>query len=168
MSVEPRKLNRSDVRSGFDSGAPELDEWLAKYARQNQTANSATTYVVTDDTRVIGYYAISMSAVECLELPGTMRKSMPSRVPCILVARLAVDREYSGQGLGAWLLRDALLRSFNLSRSIGAACILVHCRDEDARRFYLRNGNFLLSPVDDLHIMLPIRGLGALLGLDEL
>ena len=167
MSIEPRKLTRSDNRTGFDSGAPELDEWLTKYARQNQAANSATTYVVTDEDRVVGYYAIAMSAVAVLELPGSMRRSMPQQVPCILLARLAVDQEYNGQGLGAWLLRDALLRSLTLSRSIGAVCILVHCRDETARQFYLHNGNFLSSPVDDLHLMLPIKGLSRLLGVDE-
>lgn len=167
MSVEPHKLTSSDVRAGFDSGAPELDEWLIKYARQNQSANSATTYVVTDESRVVGYYAIAMSAVGVDRLPTQLRRSMPKQVPCILLARLAVDQEYNGHGLGAWLLRDALLRSFTLSRSIGAVCVLVHCRDEAARRFYLHNGNFLASPVDDLHLMIPIKGLGDLLGIDQ-
>lgn len=167
MSAEPHKLTSSDVLAGFNSGAPELDEWLTKYARQNQSANSATTYVVTDGARVIGYYPIAMSAVGVERLPTQLRRSMPKQVPCILLARLAVDQAYNGQGLGAWLLRDALLRSFTLSRSIGAVCFLVHCRDDAARRFYLHTGDFLASPVDDLHLMLPTKGLGARLGLDQ-
>lgn len=58
----PHKLQKSDDRSDFSSGAVELDEWIAKYAWQNQAANSATTYVITENSKVMGYYAIAMSA----------------------------------------------------------------------------------------------------------
>ncbi len=153
----PRKLGRSDVRDGFSSGADELDEWLVKYAWQNQQANNATTYVITDGSRVVGYYAIAMAAVARLDTPAAMQKGRPSQIPCILLARLAVDSTCRGQGLGWELLRDALLRSVQLSRSIGAAALLVHCRDEVAKEFYLHLGDFLQSPVDDLHLMVPIR-----------
>lgn len=166
MITEPHKLGPSDIRDDFRSGADELDDWLKKYARQNQSANSATTYVVTDDCRIVGYYAIAMSAVEQSSAPVSLRKSMPYQIPCILLARLAVDQEYAGQGVGAALLRDALVRGVHLSKSIGATALLVHCRDESARAFYLHNADFLQSPVDELHLMLPIKGLAALLHLD--
>ena len=153
----PRKLGRSDVRAGFSSGADELDEWLVKYAWQNQQANDATTYVITDGSRVVGYYAIAMAAVARLDAPAAMQKGRPGQIPCILLARLAVDSTCRGQGLGWELLGDGLLRSVQLSRSIGAAALLVHCRDEAAKEFYLRLGDFLQSPVDELHLMVPIR-----------
>ena len=155
----PRKLERSDVRAGFDSGAEELDEWLEKYAWQNQQANNAITYVITDGDRVVGYYAITMAAVAIHEAPPALQKGRPSRIPCILLARLAVDQSCRGEGLGWELLRDALLRARQLSSSIGAAAVLVHCRDEKARDFYLRNGDFLQSPVEELHLMVPIKAL---------
>nr|WP_274636465.1 hypothetical protein [Microbacterium bovistercoris] len=43
-----------------------------------------------------------------------------------------------------------------LSRSIGAGAVFVHCRDEVARDFSLHNGDFLASPIDELHLMAPI------------
>lgn len=155
----PRKLERSDVRDGFTSGAGELDEWLAKYAWQNQQANNAITYVITDGERVVGYYAITMSAVAKLDAPTEMQKGRPSQIPCILLARLAVDQAHQGEGLGWELLRDALLRAVQLSSSIGAAAVLVHCRDETAKEFYLRNGDFPQSPVEELHLMVPVKAL---------
>jgi len=155
----PRKLTRADDRSTFVSGAPELDEWFAKYAWQNQTANNATTYVTLAGGRVAGYYAIAMAAVARDAAPDALAKPRPTQIPCILLARLAVDQLDRGAGLGAGLLRDALLRSVLLSRSIGAAAVLVHCRDEAARSFCLHNGDFLPSPVDDLLLMAPIRAL---------
>ncbi len=155
----PRKLERSDVREGFDSGASELDEWLVKYAKQNQEANNATTYVITDGERVVAYYAIAMAAVSRDAAPSAIAKRRPSQVPCILLARLAVDRSCQGDGLGRELLRDALLRAVQLSGSIGAAAVLVHCRDAAAKDFYLANGDFLQSPVEDLQLMASVETL---------
>lgn len=155
----PHRLKRTDLRTGFSSGAIDLDEWLVKYAWQNQAANNAVTYVITERRRVVGYYAITMAAVSRLAAPEPLQKGRPSQIPCILLARLAVDEQYGGQGLGWELLRDALLRSVRLSESIGAAAILVHCRDDQARAFYLHNGDFPQSPTDELHLMAPIKAL---------
>ncbi|WP_308466293.1 GNAT family N-acetyltransferase [Rathayibacter soli] len=152
----PRKLLRSDDRTQFRSGAAELDEWLTKYAWQNQEANNATTYVITAGDRVVGYYAIAMAAVAKSDVPEPIAKRRPSQIPCILLARLAIDESYANQGLGWELLRDALLRSVQLSESIGAAAVLVHCRDESARAFYAHNGDFIQSPVDEMHLLAPM------------
>lgn len=161
----PRKLEKSDDRTGFDCGAADLDEWLVKYAWENQAANNATTYVITDGSRVVAYYAIAMAVIEKTAAPATLLKgSRPAQIPCILLARLAVDRRLAGQGLGWELLRDALLRSVRLSDSIGAAAVLVHCRDEQARAFYLANGDFAPSPVDDLHLVVPMKVLRGYVG----
>ena len=156
----PRKLEKSDDRSDFSSGAVGLDEWIAKYAWQNQAANSATTYVITEGSKVIGYYAIAMSAYDKTMAPKQLSKG-PNQIPCILLARLAVDKRYQGEGWGVDLLRDALLRSVGLSDSIGAAAVLIHCRDEAARDFYMRHGDFVQSPVEELHLMVSMKALKA-------
>lgn len=70
--------------------APELDEWIAEYAWQNQGANSATTSVITESSRVIGYYAMAMSGYEEELTPKQMAERMPRQILCILLARLAV------------------------------------------------------------------------------
>lgn len=156
----PRKLTKADIREGFESGAADLDQWFVKYAWENQAANNATTYVITNDVRVVAYYSIAMAAIEKATAPADILKgSRPASIPCILLARLAVDRQWAGQGLGWELLRDALLRSVGLSKSIGAAAVLIHCRDENARAFYLANGDFISSPVDDLHLIAPMKAL---------
>ena len=155
----PRKLAKNDDRTGFHSGSEELDQWLTRFSWQNQQANNATTFVITDGERVVGYYAIAMAAIARLDAPASLQKHRATEIPCILLARLAVDHSCKGEGLGWELLRDAVLRSVQLSRSIGAAAVLVHCRDETAKAFYLRHGDFLQSPVDELQLFLPIKAL---------
>lgn len=154
----PHKLQKSDVRIGFHSGADDLDGWFVRYAWENQAANNDTTYVITDETRVVAYYSITMAAIARSSAPFNLLKgSRPTQIPCILLARLAVDAAYAGQHLGWELLRDALLRSVGLSESIAAAAVIVHCRDENARAFYMHNRDFLQSPVDDLQLMAPMK-----------
>lgn len=155
-----RKLTQRDNVEGFHSGASDLDQWLTRFAWENQKANNAVTYVITDGERVIGYYAIAMSAVARDAAPQAINPDRrPTQIPCILLARLAVCDSYQGQGLGAILLRDAVVRGVGLSSSIGAAAILIHCRDESAKSFYLANGDFYISPVDQLQLMVPIKAL---------
>jgi len=54
-------------------------------------------------------------------------------IPAALLARLAVDTTVQGRGIGAWLLRDAMLRTLSAAESMGIRVLLVHSIDEDAR-----------------------------------
>jgi GNAT superfamily N-acetyltransferase len=153
----PRKLTRADVREGFDSGASELDEWLARYSWQNQRAYNATTYVTVLDGRVVGYYAIAVANVTSESAPVAVAKGAPRQVPCLLLARLAVDRSIQGFGLGRGLLVDTLRRTVGLADSVGIRALLVHSRDDAARQFYLAQAEFLESPSDPLHLLLPVK-----------
>ncbi len=155
----PRKLEKSDARDSFKSGATELDDWFTRFAWENQAANNATTYIAHHGDRVAGFYSITMAAVAREEAPARIAARRPAQIPCILLARLAVDEEYKEEGLGWGLLRDALIRSFHISGSIGAAAVLIHCRDEKAKSFYLHHGDFLQSPVEDMHLMIPMKAL---------
>lgn len=154
----PHRLDKSDAVDGFSSGAEELDEWLVKHAWTNLRANNAITYVTLADEQVVGYYAITVASVELSTAPQRLtRGGRPQQLPCLLLARLAVDRRVAGRGVGAGLLRDALERCAVLADSVGAAAVLVHARDQPARDFYLANGDFLESPVDELQLFIPMK-----------
>ena len=160
----PRRLIRQDVTTGFHSGAAELDDWFQRYAWQNQKANNAVTYVTTQDDVILGYYAITTAAYSRNDAPqGLNHRSRPEEIPCILLARLAVDERAQGHGIGAALLKDAIERCYMLSREVGAAALVVHCRDEQARSFYLANGDFLPSPANNLHLLLSMKQVATLL-----
>jgi GNAT superfamily N-acetyltransferase len=154
----PRKLERSDQLRGFQSGVDELDEWLTKFARVNQKANNAVTYVTTTpDKQVVGYYAITVAGVSKQHVPSEVAgDSPPTDVPCILLARLAVDWQYQDRGVGSALFADALQRAVMLSDSVGVRAFLIHARDERARDFYTKNAELQPSPTDELHLMTPI------------
>jgi GNAT superfamily N-acetyltransferase len=80
------------------------------------------------------------------------------KIPVILLARLAVDKEERGTGLGKALLKDALRRIAQAADIVGARAVLVHAIDEQARKFY-EYFDFEPSPVHDLQLMLLMKDL---------
>lgn len=107
---------------------------------------------------MVGFYALAMGSVERGRLPAPLKpQRRPDPCPCLLLTRLAVDRRAQGRGIGAALLKDALLRAYLLSREFGFAALLVHCADQQARDFYLsQSSQFVPCPGADNHLMLPL------------
>ena len=160
---DPEPLGADHVLEGFDCGRASLNIWLQCYARQDAAVGSARTYVVVDAVhqRVVGYYALSAAGLEREAATPRMVKGMPQYpIPVVLLARLAVDLSVSGRGVGAWLLRDAMLRTLAAAETIGARAMLVHAIDEQAVAFYLRHG-FEPSPTEPRHLMILIKDMTA-------
>jgi GNAT superfamily N-acetyltransferase len=151
----PAPLTVEHDLSQFDCGAPALNDWLRHRAVRNESRFSRT-YVVCADQRVVGYYCISAGAVERAASPGKLRRNAPDAIPVSVIGRLAVSREHAGKGLGADLLADALRRIAVASQSIGIGAVLVHAKDDAAKRFYLRCAEFIEYPADSRILFLPI------------
>jgi GNAT superfamily N-acetyltransferase len=156
--VEP--ISESHDVSQFDCGAHEsLNDWLKRFALTNQNNESVRTYVVHRSDSVVGYYSISAGSVSVEEAPSRVAKGLARHpVPIILLARLAVDRNEKGTGLGKALLKEALLRIAHAADIVGARAVLVHAIDEQARKFY-RHFGFEPSPLHELQLMLLMKDL---------
>ncbi len=85
-------------------------------------------------------------------------------VPVIILARLAVDRSEKGKGLGAGLIKDALLRTVQAADIVGCRAVMVHAKDEAAKAFYQRFG-FGPSPTDPFRLFLLLKDVRASLGI---
>jgi GNAT superfamily N-acetyltransferase len=149
----PEPIAEHHELEGFDSGEPELDTWLRKRALANERERASRTFVVSLDGVVVGYYCLAAGSVSHADAPGSVRRNMPQPIPVIVLGRLAVDRKWKGKGLGAGLLKDAVLRSIRISQELGARALLVHAISESAREFYLKFG-FTESPVHRMTLML--------------
>jgi GNAT superfamily N-acetyltransferase len=151
----PVPLTAEHDLSGFDCGEPALNEWLRHRALKNESRFSRT-YVVCEGNRVVAYFCISAGAVERAAAPGKVRRNAPDTIPVSVIGRLAVDRDHAGKGLGADILSDALQRIAIASQSIGIGAVLVHPKDDAAKRFYLRCAEFVEYPEDSRTLFLPI------------
>jgi hypothetical protein len=159
-SQEPRlsapvPLTAEHDISVFDCGEPALNDWLRNRALKNESRFSRT-YVVCEDNRVVAYFCISAGSVERSTAPGKVRSNAPDAIPVSVIGRLAVSRSHARKGLGADMLSDALRRIAVASQSIGIGAVLVHAKDDAAKRFYLGCAEFIAYPEDSRTLFLPI------------
>lgn len=154
----PVKLTPAHETDEFDCGVVDLTDWLRRWAYANQRAGNASTFVAARGQRVVGYYALATGGVEKAGAPERVAKGgVPAQVPCLLLARLAVDVREQGSGLGRGLLVDALRRTVRVADEVGIRALLIHARDETARDFYLHHGELVESPTDPLHLFLLLK-----------
>jgi GNAT superfamily N-acetyltransferase len=158
-----RKLEAADNVSSFNCGQPALNQFLQRFALVNQKANSAQTYVCCKDGAVAGFYSLAVGSVEPASASVRVIKGLAGHpVPVMILARLAVDRNHQGSGLGRALLKDALLRTMQAADIAGIRAILVHAKDDAARNWYPGWG-FEPSPTDPYHLFLLLKDLERLI-----
>lgn len=151
------QLGTEHDRTNFCSGSESLDRYLRERANQDLKRYVATPFVLydLDAKQIAGYYTLAATGIQFEDLPEAVRKKLPRYpiVPAILLGRLAVDERYQGQGLGAFLLADALRRS--LMNEIAAMAVVVDAKDETARAFYEYH-SFVSFAGQPLRLFLPM------------
>lgn len=155
--ASPCPLSSSHIIKDFDCGNEALNTWLKRYAMQNQRANAARTFVVCVMDRVIGFYSLAVGSIEYDHATKRTGKGLARHpIPVMVLARLAVDLKYQGKRTGAGLLKDAILRTLQVSEYAGIRAIFVRAKDDKARIFYQHFG-FEPSPIDSMQLMLLIK-----------
>ena len=157
--VEP--LARSHDREGFDCGTPELNDYLRRQAAQDTRRGVSRVYVARErgSSKVLGYYTLSAASFGKKSLPEKEAKRLPHYpVPAALLGRLAIDRTCQGQGLGKYLLFDALHRVLHAAETLAVYALVVDAKDGNARMFYERYG-FLRFPDSPMRLFIPIETL---------
>jgi len=91
---------------------------------------------------VLGYYTLSSFGIDAGVVPPEIAKKLPRYplIPATPLGRLAVDERHHGEGIGEFLLMDALHRSRAQSGRIAAVAVVVEAIEERAERFYQHFG----------------------------
>jgi len=140
QSIDITAFNRDVHRNGFDSGNSDLDEWLIRYAGQNENSfRTRTFFAVNKSGDLLGYYASVFGKLTSDEQVKSMGVSRYSK-SVFLIARLAVDTRYQGCGIGKALLSDALSKAMQASEAAGLELIVVEASNDLAVQFYARFG----------------------------
>jgi len=162
--IEP--LGEQHDRAVFSCGVAALDQYLQRQAGQDVRKKVAAVFVLTGDGRkVAGFYSLSAHVVHLADVPAEVGKKLPRYpdVPATLLGRLAVDQEHRGQGLGEFLLLDALHRALLATERVASAAVVVDAKDDAARQFYCRYG-FLPFPSQPNRLLYPMKAIEKLLG----
>ena len=130
MPVVIRRLEELDHLEAFDCGDEPLNHYLKQYAWTNQQKSSiGVTYVAVDEgapRTVLGYFTLATASVPRDALPKKYVRGLPLyHLPLILLARLAVDRRFSGRGLGHALISEAFKIALRVADDVGCRCIIT-------------------------------------------
>ena len=151
----PARIDEPHDRSAFDCGVLSLNDWLARRALGNERRGASRTYVVCENTRVVGYYSLTSGSVNRNDAPKALQRNMPDQLPVILMGRLAIDQDYQGLGIGRELLRDAVFRVLSAAEIIGVRAILVDAISLRAKSWYVAQ-DFDESNFDSMKLYLPL------------
>jgi GNAT superfamily N-acetyltransferase len=160
---DPRieKLQRNHSVENFDCGREALNHFLTKYALQNQQAGASATYIALVGDEIVGYYTLVVAQVEYADAPERLTKGLARHpIPLMLLARLAVATSSQGRGLGAGMLKDAMLRTLQAAEIAGIRAFAVHAKDDEARAFY-EHFDFIAAPSDPYHLFLLLKDVRA-------
>lgn len=146
-------------RQSFDCGRHELNDWLAKVARQHQDKGLSKTFVAVQEAApaiILGFYALTLTEVDTQSLPQSRARKLPRIVPGVRLGRLAVDRRHQGKRLGEILLMDAMERVRAIREHAGMVGLFIDAIDTKAIGFYARFGAVSFRDLP-LKLFLPVQ-----------
>jgi ribosomal protein S18 acetylase RimI-like enzyme len=153
-------LGEQHARNTFSCGVEALDSYFLRQVTQDIRRRVTACYVALETASglVAGYYTLTAVGVPLADMPENTIKKLPRypSVPVARLGRLAVDIRHQGQKLGAALLWDAIVRSFQSEVAVFA--LVVDTKDRQAETFYQHHGfhAFGRSP---RQLMLPLTNL---------
>jgi GNAT superfamily N-acetyltransferase len=158
-------LTRQHDRSAFDCGRSSLNSFLKYNARDDAARFAGGTFVgvlPSDPGVIAGFYTLVYSQIDVDGLPEGVAKRLPrySKLPAILLGRLAIDKKFQGNGYGKFLMIDAMRASLDLARRGGGVVLLVDAIDENAAKFY-ESFDFKRFQDKPLNLHLPMRKIEA-------
>ena len=141
-SITIRPLRKSDDRSKFTSGEPQIDRYFRFYAGQNHfRLKLAISYVALREAQILGFATLSVATIEKQSLPDPPLKQKLPRypIPVLRLARLGVDHRFQGHGIAKALLRFVFKLALEQSERLGCLGVLVDAKGQ-AQAFYEKLG----------------------------
>jgi predicted N-acetyltransferase YhbS len=151
VAIEVRLLQETDDRSSFQSGDERLDLFFRQYAGQNQFRHHiGATYVAVESETIVGFATVTVGHVEIENLPAGLKKKLPDYpLPILRLARLAVDRNAQGKGVGEHLMRTVFTVAVELREKLGCVGVVVDAKP-GAENYYSRYGFVELEAVEGM------------------
>ena len=164
-SWRAQPLQKDHARQTFCCGSPALDRYLQNQARQDIEKRVAAVFVLVQPpaAQVLGYYTLSASTINANEVPPELARKLPRypQLPVTLLGRLAVDLRLKGQGMGQFMLMDALYRCLQAAVGIAAMAVVVDAKDALASAFYQHYG-FIPLNLSASRLFLPMATIATL------
>ena len=155
-------LTEEHIIKTFDCEDEDLNDFLFKEAIPYQKQMLATTFIVENSERTLGFYSLLNDSMQIKEelfssksqykkfvgglLPHLKRHL--KNIPSLKIGRLGVDKTYKGKGLGRILLEGIIANCIALNKEQACRLITVDAYRQ-AFPFYERFGFQYISNNDE-------------------
>ncbi len=135
ISITDLKFNKKTFKCHSDA----LNHYFYTKASQDVRKGLTNCFVMIDEynKKIVGFYTLAPHLINVSDI--TLVKGMDSggykHIPAILVGRLAIDKNYTGNRLGTLLIIDAIKKTIN--SPTGAKTLIVNAKDNSIN-FYKR------------------------------
>lgn len=145
----------------FDCGIEELNSFLhERMGKELERRVSIPHLCIVDNyggepPEVIGYFTLASNSFEKGHLSNKEQRKFTYRtVPCILLSKIAVDNSVQGQGIGKWLLGQAIKAAYISSRDVGVYALFLQARD--GREDFYHKCGMIQSKCDNSIFIYPL------------
>ena len=143
----------------FDCEDEDLNEFLFQEAIPYRKEKLATTFVVENNERTLGYYSLLNDSLQLREDMFTsksqfrkfLRELMPypkrhlKTIPALKIGRLAIDKTFKGKGLGSVIMANIISKCIKMNQEQACRLITVDAYKQ-AVPFYQKMGfKFLIE-----------------------
>ena len=135
--VSIKEIQRKSLLKNFDCGIEQLNEFLSRYAIKNDELGIGRTFIALNSSNhILGYFTLATARVAYQEIPDECKGKLPKYpIPALRIARLAVNKELQGNGIGKWLLSQVFIKAVQVSDITGLYLIIVDAK-ETSKSFY--------------------------------
>lgn len=135
----------------FSSDIEDLTEFLCENSRVQMDARINVTYVATYEEVVVAYFTLSADSIRLKDVSEEGKKLLENKgirypsLPALKLCRLAVQKEYTHNRIGTYLVEKIIRQAQDLSGKIGLRFITVDAY-LGSYCFYRDNFQFKLFP----------------------
>ena len=135
--VSIKEIESKLAFKNFDCDVDALNDFLSRYAKKNDELGIGKTFVALDENnQIAGYFTLATAQLSYNEIPEDYKRKLPKYpIPALRIARLAVNKNFQGKGVGRWLLKQAFIKIIQVSEVTGLHVIIVDAK-ESSKTFY--------------------------------
>lgn len=152
-------ISKSHSRSDFDCGDEDLNVFIRQHARKSHEKGGSKTFCAISNStpnHILGFYSLSPASIEYAKAPEIVKRGLARYdVPLFRLGRLAVDKNFQGQGLGGQLLIAAGRRCFLASQSVGGVGLLIDAKNIAVKLWHASYGSISLKD-EELSLLMPM------------
>jgi GNAT superfamily N-acetyltransferase len=142
--IDFRRLE-DDRPTGFDCDRLEQNDYLHKYALDDQRIGISTTYLLYFKDSPIGFITLTMDEIPLARKERTEGVRF-SRLPALKAAQLGIDKRFKGQGFGKILITFAINKARKLCEEVGCRFVTLDAK-RDLKMWY-ENQGFIEKKLD--------------------